>query len=135
MDNLYPFDRTYALLGKSLNIAARRHSLISGNIANMDTVGYQPKDLDFNKTLQKAMHAGGEDLYRTHPEHMQHRSEKKIYRGVPRENSGNSHNLDSVNIDTEMTNLISNNGKYKTSVEMLLRKIAILRQSINEGGN
>ncbi|RJP76382.1 MAG: flagellar basal body rod protein FlgB [Desulfobacteraceae bacterium] len=135
MDKIYPFDRTYDLLGKSLNIAARRHSLITGNIANMDTIGYQPRDLDFDKTLQRAMNSGGGELYKTHPDHMEQRSEKRIYQGKPRENSGDPHNLDRVNIDTEMTSLISNNGKYKTSVEMLLRKIAILRQSINEGGN
>ena len=81
MDNLYPFDRTYALLGESLNIAARRHSLITGNIANMDTVGYQPKDLDFNKTLQKAMKSGGGEAVPNPSKHMQQRSEKRIYQG------------------------------------------------------
>jgi flagellar basal-body rod protein FlgB len=133
MDRLYPFDRTYDLLNKSLDISARRHSLITGNIANMDTVGYQPKDLDFNQTLQKAMTTNRGELLRTDPGHMQSRSDKTIYQGKPR-NSYDPFTLDSVNIDTEMTNLISNNGKYKTSVEMLLRKIAILRQSITEGG-
>ncbi|MBA4368472.1 MAG: flagellar basal body rod protein FlgB [Desulfobacterium sp.] len=135
MNTIYPFDRTYELLGKSLDISARRHSLITGNIANMDTVGYQPKDLDFNETLQTAMKKGGGKLRGTHPGHMKHRSEKIIYEGETRINSADPHNLDSVNIDTEMTNLISNNGMYKTSVEMLLRKIAILRQSITEGGS
>lgn len=135
MNTIYPFDRTYELLGKSLDISARRHSLISGNIANMDTVGYQPKDLDFAKTLQKAMKKGSGRLDRTHSGHMKHQSEKMIYQGESRTNPADPHNPDSVNIDTEMTSLISNNGMYKTSVEMLLRKIAILRQSINEGGN
>jgi flagellar basal-body rod protein FlgB len=135
MNTIYPFDRTYELLGKSLDISARRHSLITGNIANLDTVGYQPKDLDFNKTLQIAMNKGSGKLRGTHPGHMKHRSEKMIYQGEARINSADPHNPDSVNIDTEMTNLISNNGMYKTSVEMLLRKIAILRQSITEGGS
>lgn len=135
MNTIYPFDRTYELLGKSLDISARRHSLITGNLANMDTLGYQPKDLDFKETLQTAMKKGSGKLHGTHPGHMKHRSEKTIYQGETRINSADSHNPDSVNIDTEMTNLISNNGMYKTSVEMLLRKIAILRQSIIEGGS
>jgi len=135
MDNLYPFDRTYEMLGKSLDISARRHSLITGNIANMDTVGYTPRDLDFQETLQKAIKQEGGRLHRTHSGHMKQRSEKEIYQGTTRASSGDPHNLDSVNIDTEMTNLISNNGKYKTSVEMLLRKISILRQAITEGGS
>ncbi len=135
MDNLYPFDRVYKLLGKSLDISARRQSMITGNIANMDTIGYKPRDLDFQKTLQSAMKNRDDKLYRTHPKHLNKRTEKIIYKGTIRKDPVTQQNLDSVNIDTEMTNLISNNGNYKKSVEMLLRKISTLRQSISEGGS
>ena len=47
---------------------------------------------------------------------------------------GAEHYPDPVNIDTEMTNLVENNIKYRTSVEMLLRKMGMLRQAITEGG-
>ena len=44
------------------------------------------------------------------------------------------YHLDSVNIDTEMTHLVENNIKYRTSTEMLLRKLDKLRYAIREGG-
>ncbi len=135
MANPSIFDNTYNLLCKSLNIGSRRHSLITGNIANMDTVGYKPRDIDFNETLKKAMDDNkDEHLVRTHPSHLQSRGGSVDMSGTVRRDMTNRYNLDSVNIDTEMTNLIENNIKYRTDVEILLRKISILRQAITEGG-
>lgn len=44
------------------------------------------------------------------------------------------YHLDSVNIDTEMMHLMENNVKYKSTTEMLLRKMTILNYAIDEGG-
>jgi len=129
------FDNTYNLLRKSLNICSRRHSLITGNIANMDTIGYKPRDIDFDETLRNAIkNNGDEHLVRTHPKHLQSRVSGMNMSGTIRKDKTNTYNLDSVNIDTEMTNLIENNIKYRTDIEILLRKISILRQAITEGG-
>ena len=129
------FDNTYNLLSKSLNINARRHSLITGNIANMDTIGYKPMDIDFNDTLKKAMADNKEgDLFRTHPNHLQGKAGSVDMPAKVRRDATNRYNLDSVNIDTEMTNLMENNINYRTNVEILLRKISMLRQAITEGG-
>ena len=46
---------TSKVIENALDISARRHNLIAGNIANMDTIGYTPSDLDFNRTLERAM--------------------------------------------------------------------------------
>ena len=44
------------------------------------------------------------------------------------------YHLDSVNIDREMMNLMENNIKYRTTVEMKLRKSKITSYAIEEGG-
>ena len=44
------------------------------------------------------------------------------------------YHLDSVNIDTQMMNLMENNIKYKTIVELKLRKSTITSYAIDEGG-
>lgn len=134
MTEAFIFDKTQKLLEKSMDIAARRHSLITGNIANMDTIGYQPKDLDFKDTLAKAMAKPQGDLDRTNPKHFHRKGVVVDLSGQPRHDATDTYHLDSVDIDTEMTHLIENNIKYRTSVEMLLRKISILRQSITDGG-
>lgn len=133
------YNRTFELLSHSLDVSAKRHNLIAGNISNMDTIGYKPRDLDFLKTLKKAM---GEDVKpqqkidMTHENHLPGIEEEdtpfsmKIYNTE----SVDINHLDSVNIDTEMTHIVENNIKYRATSEMLMRKMSILKHSIQEGG-
>jgi flagellar basal-body rod protein FlgB len=128
------FGRPLKVIANSLDISARRHNLISGNIANMDTIGYEPSDLDFGKTLQRAMGDQAPDyLDKTNPRHLSPYGEDAVSIGSNSEEVDIYH-LDSVNIDTEMMNLMENNIKYKTTAELLLRKMTMLNYSIDEGG-
>jgi flagellar basal-body rod protein FlgB len=43
------------LLGRFLDLAAKRQSLITSNIANVDTPGYRTKDIDFQGELSRAL--------------------------------------------------------------------------------
>lgn len=133
MTDMFIFDDTTRLLGKAMDVTAKRHTLIAGNIANLDTVGYQPKDLDFQKTLERAMEGGGRQLATTNARHIPAGETVRADRtGVVDGAAGPG--PDSVNIDREMTHLMENNIQYRSSVEMLLRKIGMLRQAITEGG-
>jgi flagellar basal-body rod protein FlgB len=129
------YGHTSKLIAKALDVSAKRHNLITGNIANMDTIGYQPADLDFNRTLKRAMGEKEPDfLDKTHYKHL---STNDIpVNALNGENSEavDIYHLDTVNIDTEMMNLMENNIKYRTTTEMLLRKMKILHYSIDEGG-
>ena len=129
------FGPTLKLIGKSLDVSARRHNLIAGNIANMDTIGYKPMDLDFNKTLKRAMGEKEPDvLDRTHYKHLSPNGENSFAMKGENSEEVDIYHLDSVNIDTEMMNLMENNIKYRSTTEMLLRKMQILNYSIDEGG-
>lgn len=130
------YGHTFTMIKKSLDVSSRRHNLIAGNIANMDTIGYKPKDLDFNQALSRAMGKKEPDfLDKTHSRHLA----PDAGGTTPGLNGGNSdevdiYHLDSVNIDTEMMNLTQNNIQYRATTEMLLRKMKILHYSIDEGG-
>ncbi|MBU0995525.1 MAG: flagellar basal body rod protein FlgB [Proteobacteria bacterium] len=132
----YPFDKTHQLLSRSMDISARRHNLITGNIANMDTIGHKPRDIDFQKTLEKAMKKPpASDLSVTHPDHFDGtRDEQPLKMPGQIIDESDEYHLDSVDIDREMENLVENNIQYRTAAEMLLRKIGILQYSITEGG-
>ncbi|MCK5099068.1 MAG: flagellar basal body rod protein FlgB [Desulfobacteraceae bacterium] len=135
MPNSRIFGRTYEVLSNSLDISAKRHNLISSNIANMDTIGYKPKDLDFNKTLKRAMTKPvPPDMAHTHKKHFTGLSVNSSLMSGSNSEDVDIYHLDSVNIDTEMTNLVVNNIKYRTATEMLLRKMEKLRYAIREGG-
>lgn len=135
MKGSFIFDKTYQILGHALNITSRRNALISGNIANVDTIGYQPRDIDFQKALKKAVQEGGDgELRQTHPKHLPRHDPSAGFPEEVRAGAAGEFQPDSVDIDTEMTNLLENNITYRTSIEMLLRKIGMVRQSITEGG-
>lgn len=118
-------DTTYALLGKAMDVSARRHNLITGNIANMDTVGYEAKDLDFQKTLEMEMSQGSGSLDRTHAKHFKGRPAGALNTEMVEDAP--------VDLDREMSRLVENNIRYRSTVEMMMRKVATLRDAIGEG--
>ncbi|MCG8640241.1 MAG: flagellar basal body rod protein FlgB, partial [Desulfobacterales bacterium] len=119
---------------KALDVSAKRHNLIAGNIANMDTIGYQPMDLDFNETLKRAMGEKEPDyLDKTHSKHLSSEDEKPFSMTGENVEDVDIHHLDSVNIDREMMKLTENNIKYRTTVELRLRKSKITNYAIDEG--
>lgn len=129
------FGHTAKMVEKALDVSARRHNLIAGNVANMDTIGYKPMDLDFNKTLKRAMGEKEPDyLDKTHYKHLSPNDEDAFAMKGKNSEEVDIYHLDSVNIDTEMMNLMENNIQYRATTEMLLRKMKILHYSIDEGG-
>ncbi len=129
------FNRPHQVIAKSLDISAKRHNLISSNIANMDTIGYEPSDLDFEKTLKRAMGDREPDyMDKTHVKHLSPYGPDAFSMNGDNSEEVDIYHLDSVNIDTEMLNLMENNIKYKTTTELLLRKMTMLNYSIDEGG-
>ncbi|MFO7886254.1 MAG: flagellar basal body rod protein FlgB [Desulfobacteraceae bacterium] len=131
------FNRTYDVISGALDVSARRHNLITGNIANIDTIGYQPSDLDFKETLENMVNRKSSRTSGMERTHNRHYSgiDPSIYSmdGRSSEDVDLEH-LDSVDIDTEMSHLVENNIKYRTTTEMLVRKMNILRHAIQEGG-
>jgi flagellar basal-body rod protein FlgB len=49
------FDTTQAALAAAMTGAAQRQNAIADNIANVDTPGYQRRDVDFHGALRSAM--------------------------------------------------------------------------------
>lgn len=134
MPDKLSFSKTFQALEYAINISHKRHNLISGNISNIDTPGYKSKDADFKGALNRALGSGHEvELAATNAKHISLEDESAPGVQVFEDKSEwNGYNW--VNIDKEMTRLTENNLIYRTSVETLLRKIAILKEVIREGG-
>jgi len=122
------FGKTYHLVERSLDIAKVRHGVIASNVANLDTPGYRPKEINFDKALKDAQERNPVDLTRTHPLHFGAQG------GGPYEISYEEHG-ERVDIDQEMSRLAENNLRYQTDIEVLLRKFSMLKQGIIEGGH
>lgn len=125
------FDKAVHVMHKALNISSERNRVITSNIANVDTIGFKPTDLDFKQTLLQVLETPSENtLATTHAKHYQTGEGTAPSRDmVYRERS-----VAAVDIDTEMTNLAENNLQYRTNSEMLMRKLNLIKFSITEGG-
>lgn len=129
------FDRTLDAISKSLDMRSQRQNIISANIANAETPGYQAKRIDFEESLAAALDLDDAPMTRTNPKHLTSGGdignvEAEIYNdpnNVVRED-GNT-----VDRDAEMFALAENQIQYNAAIELLKRKIGLLKYSINEG--
>jgi len=128
------FRKTFHALENAIKISQQKHGHIIGNISNLETPGYRAKDIDFKTALARAVGSDREiQLVRTHPKHMGFRVDSPHgIEAVEQQGEWNGYNW--VSIDKEMTKLIENNLMYRTAIETLMRKIAILRDVVREGG-
>lgn len=130
------FNRTFDAIAKSLDMQSQKTKIISANIANADTPGYQAKRIDFEDALSSALSLEDAPAMRTHRNHIAAGGEinhinPEIYNdpnNIVRED-GNT-----VDRDAEMIALTENQIRYNATMEALNRKIALLRYAITEGG-
>jgi len=115
---------------KMLDLAAYRHKLISGNVANSTTPGYSARDIDFDTEMNKALGNGPVlAMKATDPKHIGNtgssRDIKVIEHGPESEDD-----LNGVDIDTEVTNLAVNQMRYTIGAKVLQNKLSALKKAI-----
>lgn len=133
------FDRTTRALNASMNMRQLRHSIVSANIANAETPGYQAKKVDFEGALERALRI--ENLRRTGQFSDEHfptggvgatgRIRPDIYEN-PDGNINNDGNT--VDLEREMSLLAENQILYRASTQLINKKLAALKYAISEGG-
>jgi flagellar basal-body rod protein FlgB len=132
------FDKTTRALGASLNLRQLRQNVISSNIANAETPGYQAKKLDFEDALARALDLEGQgqlagltgEHYATGPGALA-RVKADVYENPDAEvnNDGNT-----VNMDREMASLAENSIAYKAAISLINKKMAALKYAASDGG-
>jgi flagellar basal-body rod protein FlgB len=140
MAGLKLFDFTHQLLELSMRVRSARHEVLSANIANADTPGYRPKDLDFNSVMKSALESrdtatpGSErqsDHFGVSPANLQ----SAIYEPEFPDSRHGEDRLDGngVSIDRQMALMSENALAYEASLTLLSRALAGLRYAIGEG--
>jgi len=135
MDNIL----NKSLFGKGLipiysrlaDLAATRHKVVASNIANVNTEGYEKREMDFDKELRKAIDKPALVGVTTSPNHIPLGNSPD---GPPRiekvKKSPNDTGVNSVDIDEEMANLAQNQITFEFGADMLARKFKALRSAI-----
>ena len=123
-----PFtDGAMRLLENTLTWRTRNQEVIAGNIANLDTPGYNRKDMDFQKILTSYSQGNLQEvgLNTTNPGHL------------PGADPGTGliqESWEPVDLDQEMVRMAENTISYQTSVQMLIKKLDFLKSVINGEG-
>lgn len=130
------FDKTVNGLQTSLAMRQLRQQVTASNIANAETPGYQAQKLDFENALGRALDLEGlRKQSTTHEDHMSVGGESAAVKAdiyndpdAIQNNDGNS-----VNLEKEMATLSENAILYKAALQLINKKLAVLKYAASEG--
>ena len=122
--------RTMAFLTRALDYRRANQNVIAGNLANIDTPGFQPKKLRFDQALAQAVDQDKMKLRKTNPGHFPLPPDvgSNHFTLVSRETNP-SGTLQS-SLDREMADIMKNNLLYEASARLISKKIETLRTVI-----
>jgi len=129
------FGTTIELLGKTLDLRARRQNLIAANLANVETPGYTPSDLSFEAELKNALNKGG-STPSPNPRHIPLKggvsAALQLVTGQLVEQPDKQPGADGngVELESEMGRLAENQIMYNASVQLLTKKFEMMKQAI-----
>jgi flagellar basal-body rod protein FlgB len=110
------------MLQRFLNVASQRHTLVTTNIANIDTPGYRTRDLDFRSELERAVSGEDDGGGEVTPV-------ARMVPGLLERPDGNN-----VNIDREGLLLAETQMQFNVGVELIHDQFSQIMMAINEGG-
>ena len=133
------FNFTQQLLELSMRVRGARHEILSANIANVDTPGYRPRELDFGSIMRSSAEMDDSSVG-TREQQMERLLnsldlETAVYEPALPDNRHGEDRLDgnSVGLDQQIALLNENSLSYETSLTLLSRTLAKLRYVISEG--
>ena len=130
------FSSQIGLVGRVLDMQLQRQNVITGNLANIETPNYKPRELEFEKELQAAMgldQRGRMSL--TNQAHMPVHFNPATFgpewekQFKPRQIPGE----DRVNLDKEMTKLAKCNLHYTALSQVMTKQFEGLNTIISDG--
>jgi len=113
------FDTAAQALQTSMDLRLKRQSLLTGNLVNIDTPHYKPVDMKFEGFLTDAV--GGAQTSKE-------AGEIETVREGVESLDGNG-----VDLDSQMVKLSDNAARYNVAMELMRRKIAIMRYATSMG--
>lgn len=123
------FDRTISQIEDRLNLITHSHKLVSNNLANASTPGYQAKDVSFKNYLQASIKEQNVALTTSHGRHLTSDALASATARAEVEEKG------PVSLEQEMMKLAKNSVDYQYMVTMLNRKFTNLKLAITEGAS
>lgn len=109
-------------LSRHLAFHGERQAVLAGNLANLDTPGFRPRDLEFKERFDRVVADG--DVQRS----MSFETETLTRDDEVPDADGNS-----VSLEGQMAHMDENHLQYRSIAELLSRRIGLLLYAANDG--
>jgi len=127
------FNRIIDGLQRNMDLRLQRQTYINANIANAETPGYHPRELNFEEALAGYMERDDLKMQGTNGEHMGAYDQLNEVQGEVIEQTGEvGPDGNTVDLDRQMAELTSNSFNYRASAKMVNKKLAMIKYVINE---
>lgn len=112
-----------------------RQQVISHNLANVDTPGFNAKQVDFETTLKRNLNQGGKiSMAKTSQGHIDSTSSLSNFNATSNKAGGTfREDGNNVDVDTELLDMSETNIKYQAISQEISKKLLLLK-SIAQGG-
>jgi flagellar basal-body rod protein FlgB len=135
------FDNTLSRLERALDVRLVRQNVLGGNVANVDTPGFRPKDVDFTATMAAIEGSARSDGGITQPSLPSAGQVESQETGIAAKDlpivdvpaGGASFDGNTVDLDRTMVAMAENALQYAASARAAGKKLAILRYVVSDG--
>jgi flagellar basal-body rod protein FlgB len=118
---------TVDALQQALTFHRERHTVLAGNVANLDTPGYRPMD------LTRAPAGDAAALATTHEGHIATQATPDAVSSFDDGGSLQGADGNAVSLERELAKIDANRTRYATSAELVGRRLALLRYAAGDG--
>jgi len=118
---------TVDTLQAALTFHRERHTVLAGNVANLDTPGYRPVDLNRNTA------GDAQTLATTNEGHIATATTTDIVTSFDDGGAMQSADGNAVSLERELAKIDANRARYSTSAELVTRRLALLRYAAGDG--
>ncbi|OCA89630.1 flagellar basal body rod protein FlgB [Pradoshia sp. D12] len=126
------FSNTVSLLEQGLNYSSLKSKAISQNIANVDTPNYKAKNVSFKSELDQAAQINNQS-FKTDSRHFEFKKTGSSAIQVTSNSRNYNSTGNSVDMDSEMSDLATNQIYYNALIERLNGNFQTLK-SVIQGG-
>ena len=118
---------TVDTLQAALTYHRERHTVLAGNVANLDTPGYRPVDLE----RRPADDPGAMAI--THEGHLAPPATQDLVTSFDDGGALQGGDGNAVSLERELSKVDANRARYATSAELVSRRLAMLRYAAGDG--
>jgi flagellar basal-body rod protein FlgB len=129
---------TIPVLQEVVNFSQARHTVLAGNIANMDTPGYKVRDIsteDFQSRLQQAIetrHQSPSSAEGLSPGEIGLRGAEPLAEVAKNSNTILHHDQSNVGIEQQVTEMVKNQMQHNLALSVMVQQFHLLETAISE---